>query len=246
MQIFVKTLLGKNITLEVESSNFIKNVKEKIKDKEGIRICEQRLFFNGNKLLWNRTLADYNIQPAAQLHLVLRLRGPTNPWKNTTALFAESNGQQFHCTLPPEDFDFDIDEVKENPYCPDGGIIPSNSTFIWKVIQNGFYYAEQQSFSSNNVMLRIIEGNNHLSCPTKFSLQPSKIAHDNTGRTDAAVTACVRLTPTKPLSDGKYLFIINAEDIPEQDKITCAATSKPLPGALSCIFEVSTVGVRKI
>lgn len=74
-QIFIKTLQGKNITLDVNDDDTIESIKKKINDIEGIPIDQQRLVFNGKQLEDTNTLKDYMIDADSTIHLVLRLRG---------------------------------------------------------------------------------------------------------------------------------------------------------------------------
>ena len=119
MQIFVKTVTGKTITLEVKSSDTLDDVRAKIQDKEGIPPDQQQLIVfgkpvNGYERGYERTLSDYNMRDGATLHLVccgcaaasLAPAVPT-PFPDSGVPFCQTCQQTLPvsrvCQLPPEE-----------------------------------------------------------------------------------------------------------------------------------------------
>eukprot|EP01099_Mayorella_cantabrigiensis_P005537 TRINITY_DN447_c0_g1_i1.p1 TRINITY_DN447_c0_g1~~TRINITY_DN447_c0_g1_i1.p1 ORF type:complete len:103 (+),score=45.35 TRINITY_DN447_c0_g1_i1:32-340(+) len=75
MQIKVKNLAGREIEIDIDSSDTINKIKERVEEKEGIPPPQQRLIFGGKALADDKTAASYNINAGMTLHLVLALRG---------------------------------------------------------------------------------------------------------------------------------------------------------------------------
>ena len=152
MLIFVKTLTGKTITLEVEPSDSIEKVKVTIQDEEGIPVDAQRLLFSCKGLEDDRTLSDYNIEKDSTIHLIVRLRGGMQVFIKTLA------GKTFTIDIDPSE----TTEVLKAKIQNEEGIKPAAQAYIFagRGIENGKALSEYNIYCNCTIYLvfRLLSG----------------------------------------------------------------------------------------
>ena len=171
MKIYVKTLTGKTINIQVEPANTILELKNKIHDKEGIPQERQRLIFSGKELINDRKVADYKIQNESTLNLVLRpiggciyskeinikfIKDQYDTNKSYASIFIQENEELYGllklCLLKEISNKLTIEQINQ---------LPELISYIIQILKNGYISKESSKEEIQNILNKI-KGSNIL------------------------------------------------------------------------------------
>lgn len=227
MQLFVKTLTGKSITLEVEPNESISAIKAKIQEKEGIPPSQQKLLFNGTELEEGKTLSDYNIVKEDTLHLVLNI-------VSLTQSPAENKGEGMYKITVDGVYSEDT-TVKDDTVCVD--VSWDSMTFTYTDTTQGTWYPESHTYVGSEAghwsdERKAITVTNHSDVGIKASFSftadesatgvGGKFYSDETGTTEKTDFSLNRAEEGSALTSqqDKVYFIINEGKISaDNDKL---------------------------
>lgn len=155
MQIFIKTLAGKTMVMDVESSESVDVVKKRIQDREGVYIDHVRLLFQGRQLSPEKSLMDYNIQSESTLHVVLNLSGGSGP--NLSLFIPSVYGNITQKDITKTFHRMKIGKVSYVDLVPqnrEDGKMPQNRAFV-------YFDAFYDTVESANLQTELNEKNSH-------------------------------------------------------------------------------------